>query len=78
MLWSEISALLESGECRVRNRTAILVLQIANVYGNGKDKLSFDDRVKWTEEQMASIEDSAIDPLGGQGWWKQVRGLSSR
>lgn len=47
--------------------------QIANVYGRGKDKLSFDERVRWTETQLDSIVDSASQPLAGQRWWQEVR-----
>lgn len=47
-------------------------VQIANVYGKGKDKLSFDDRVAWTETQLEHVVDSATEPLTGQQWWMQV------
>ncbi|MEW5305129.1 MAG: hypothetical protein WDW36_007690 [Sanguina aurantia] len=48
-----------------------LKVQIANVYGKGKDKLSFDDRVAWTETQLEHVVDSATDPLAGRQWWMQ-------
>jgi DNA-directed RNA polymerase, mitochondrial len=42
----------------------------ANTYGN--DKVSFDDRVKWVEDNKAAIIDSAVNPLDGQRFWSDA------
>lgn len=42
----------------------------ANTYGN--DKVSFDDRVKWVEDNKAAILDSAVNPLDGQRFWSDA------
>lgn len=41
------------------------------MFGHAQE-LSFDDRVKWVEENMEGVVDSAIDPLGSKGWWRKV------
>lgn len=45
-----------------------LAVHIANLFG--VDKISFDDRVAWTQENSNAIIESATDPLDGQGFWK--------
>lgn len=42
-------------------------MHLANVYGN--DKIPFDERVRFVENSMEHIIDSANDPLGGKRWW---------
>ncbi|GAM24151.1 hypothetical protein SAMD00019534_073260 [Acytostelium subglobosum LB1] len=44
-----------------------LRVQVANVYG--VDKVSFEDRIAFTEEHMDDIFDSADNPLKGRKWW---------
>ncbi|KAJ3025122.1 DNA-directed RNA polymerase, partial [Rhizophlyctis rosea] len=44
-----------------------LKIHIANLSGN--DKISFEDRVLYTESMHSQIIDSANDPLGGGRWW---------
>ncbi|CAN6636637.1 DNA-directed RNA polymerase, mitochondrial [Trichomonascus vanleenenianus] len=44
-----------------------LKIQLANMYGY--DKVSNDDRVKFADEHMKSIMDSADRPLEGAKWW---------
>jgi DNA-directed RNA polymerase len=44
-----------------------LKIQLCNLFGN--NKISFDERVQWTEDNMANIFDSAKNPLGGERWW---------
>jgi DNA-directed RNA polymerase len=44
-----------------------LKVHLANVFGN--DKITFEDRVRFVENNMAHIMDSASNPLGGQRWW---------
>jgi DNA-directed RNA polymerase, mitochondrial len=45
-----------------------LLIHLANVCGV-VDKQSFDNRVKWSLENLANILDSADKPLGGKRWW---------
>ncbi|KAJ3112207.1 DNA-directed RNA polymerase [Phlyctochytrium bullatum] len=44
-----------------------LKIQVANLAG--KDKISFDDRVKFTDEHLSEVIDSADNPLKGRRWW---------
>lgn len=45
-------------------------IHTANVFG--KNKLSFEDRIKFVDSQMDNIIDSANNPLGGKRWWLQA------
>ncbi|MEW5305131.1 MAG: hypothetical protein WDW36_007692 [Sanguina aurantia] len=65
--------LLQFSEGKVLGQRGLywLKVQVANVYGKGKDKLSFDERVAWTEAHLDSIVDSASQPLAGRKWWQQ-------
>eukprot|EP00012_Vannella_robusta_P013192 CAMPEP_0206208796 /NCGR_PEP_ID=MMETSP0166-20121206/16501_1 /ASSEMBLY_ACC=CAM_ASM_000260 /TAXON_ID=95228 /ORGANISM="Vannella robusta, Strain DIVA3 518/3/11/1/6" /LENGTH=973 /DNA_ID=CAMNT_0053630019 /DNA_START=211 /DNA_END=3129 /DNA_ORIENTATION=- len=38
----------------------------------GVNKVSFDDRVKYTEDHIADIIDSAENPLDGNRWWLEA------
>ena len=42
-------------------------VHVANLFG--VDKVSFEDRVKWVNEHMAELMDSAAAPLDGQMFW---------
>jgi len=44
-----------------------LKIHLANVYGH--DKISFDDRIKFVDNHIEEILDSATNPLGGKRWW---------
>ena len=44
-----------------------LKIHLANVYG--LDKASFDEREAFTTENMASVIESATNPLSGSRWW---------
>eukprot|EP01122_Echinamoeba_exundans_P012953 TRINITY_DN5568_c0_g3_i1.p1 TRINITY_DN5568_c0_g3~~TRINITY_DN5568_c0_g3_i1.p1 ORF type:complete len:1002 (-),score=139.58 TRINITY_DN5568_c0_g3_i1:35-3040(-) len=44
-----------------------LKIQIANLYG--KDKIPFDDRIKFVDQKLPEIFDSAKNPLDGGRWW---------
>jgi len=44
-----------------------LKIHLANVYGH--DKISFDDRIKFVDNHIDEILDSATNPLGGKRWW---------
>ncbi|GES80410.1 DNA/RNA polymerase [Rhizophagus clarus] len=47
-----------------------LKIQIANLAGN--DKVSFEDRIKFTEDHLEDIKDSVKNPLDGRGWWENA------
>jgi hypothetical protein len=47
-----------------------LKIHLSNLFGH--DKISFDDRVKFTEANMANIMDSADNPLDGSRWWTKA------
>ncbi len=44
-----------------------LKVQLANVFG--KDKLPLDARVKFIDENLDKVIDSATNPISGEGWW---------
>lgn len=44
-----------------------LKVQLANLYG--KDKVSFEERVQFADENMDNVFDSATNPLRGNRWW---------
>jgi len=63
-------ALLEFGDGKPLGKRGLYWLAVhgANVFGY--DKVSFDDRVKWVEENEESILDYARDPFQARGWTK--------
>ena len=63
--------LLEFAEGRSLGKSGLrwLKIHMANVYGNGVDKFSFDGRLAFVEENMENILDSAREPLKGRRWW---------
>lgn len=46
-----------------------LKIHVANLYGF--DKASFTDRLKFTEDHLPDVFDSASNPLSGARWWLQ-------
>jgi DNA-directed RNA polymerase, mitochondrial len=38
----------------------------------GKDKVSFDDRAKFVDDNMEKVRASATDPFGGERWWMSL------
>ena len=60
MLFNEARPLGEEG-------FAWLKVHLCNLYGN--NKISLADRVKWTEQHLEDIFDSATQPLEGKRWW---------
>ena len=44
-----------------------LKVHLCNLFGN--NKMSFDDRVRFTEQHIDDIRDSAYKPLAGARWW---------
>ena len=47
-----------------------LAVHLANCYG--VDKVSFDERVRWVEENQDAILDSALRPLDGARFWSDA------
>lgn len=47
-----------------------LAIHVANLFG--VDKVSFEDRIRWVEENEAAILDSATQPLDGQRFWTKA------
>ena len=56
-----------------------LKVHLANLAG--KDKVTFDERAAFTEENMAKVRESAENPFGGEMWWmgldEPFQGLST-
>ena len=63
--------LLEFAEGHPLGKTGFhwLKIHLANVYGNGVDKFSFEGRLAFVEKNMDNILDSANKPLEGRRWW---------
>ena len=47
-----------------------LRIHIANLFGI--TKVSYDDRLQWTEDHMEMIRDSAANPIRGERFWLQA------
>ncbi|AMD20207.1 HDL537Wp [Eremothecium sinecaudum] len=47
-----------------------LKIHLANLYG--MDKAPFEDRIKFTEDNLEHVKESAENPLNGKGWWKKA------
>lgn len=60
LMFAEGKALGETG-------SAWLAIQLANTFGN--DKVDFDKRIEWTQENTQAILDSALRPLEGERFW---------
>ena len=50
---------------QANTKTSVLTLQVANLYGKGADKLSFDGRVEFARNHMNEVFDAADNPFGG-------------
>lgn len=63
--------ILEFAEGRPLGKSGLhwMKIQLANVYGGGVDKLSYEGRVSFTENNLEDIFDSADRPLEGRRWW---------
>ncbi|KAL7569203.1 hypothetical protein ACA910_016762 [Epithemia clementina (nom. ined.)] len=44
-----------------------LKVHLANLAG--MDKVTFDERAAYTDENLAKVRESATDPFGGERWW---------
>ncbi|KAK8964782.1 hypothetical protein KSP40_PGU012112 [Platanthera guangdongensis] len=62
---------LEFAEGRPLGKSGLrwLKIHLANLYGNGVDKRSYDGRLAFTESHLDDIFDSADRPLEGERWW---------
>ncbi|GFP95301.1 DNA-directed RNA polymerase 1b mitochondrial [Phtheirospermum japonicum] len=63
--------ILEFAEGRPLGKSGLswLKIQLANLYGGGVDKLSYEGRISFTENHVDDIFDSADRPLEGRRWW---------
>ncbi|KAK1399892.1 DNA-directed RNA polymerase [Heracleum sosnowskyi] len=46
-----------------------LKIHLANLYGGGVEKLSYDERLAFVENHIKDIVNSADQPLNGSRWW---------
>ncbi|KAH7861977.1 hypothetical protein Vadar_033230 [Vaccinium darrowii] len=46
-----------------------LKIHLANLYGDGVEKLSYEGRLAFVENHLENIRDSADNPLHGNQWW---------
>lgn len=65
-------ALLEFSEGKRLGHRGLYWLQVQAANTFGEDKLSLDERVQWTQDNLDLILDSAIDPLDGRRMWEQA------
>ncbi|KAG8372537.1 hypothetical protein BUALT_Bualt12G0076400 [Buddleja alternifolia] len=63
--------ILEFAEGRPLGKSGLhwLKIHLANLYGGGVEKLSYDGRLSFVEENIAEILDSADNTLNGNRWW---------
>ncbi|KAL3654335.1 DNA-directed RNA polymerase 1, mitochondrial [Castilleja foliolosa] len=63
--------ILEFAEGRPLGNSGLswLKIQLANLYGGGVDKLSYEGRISFAENHVDDIFDSADRPLEGRRWW---------
>ncbi|KVH93691.1 DNA-directed RNA polymerase, helix hairpin domain-containing protein [Cynara cardunculus var. scolymus] len=63
--------ILEFAEGRPLGKSGLrwLRIHLANLYGAGVEKLSYDGRLEFVESHLNDIIDSADNPLGGNRWW---------
>ncbi|KAK9277423.1 hypothetical protein L1049_006966 [Liquidambar formosana] len=63
--------ILEFAEGRPLGNSGLhwLKIHLANLYGGGVDKLSYEGRIEFTENHLDDIFDSADRPLEGGRWW---------
>ncbi|KAJ0744625.1 putative DNA-directed RNA polymerase [Helianthus annuus] len=63
--------ILEFAEGRPLGKSGLrwLRIHLANLYGSGVEKLSYDGRLQFVEDHINDIIDSADNPLGGNRWW---------
>lgn len=66
--------ILEFAEGRPLGKSGLrwLKIHLANVYGGGVDKLSYDGRVAFAENHLDDIFESADRPLEGSRWWLEA------
>ncbi|XP_059655628.1 DNA-directed RNA polymerase 1B, mitochondrial-like [Cornus florida] len=62
---------LEFAEGRPLGKSGLrwLKIHLANLYGGGVDKFSYEGRIAFTENHLDDIFDSADRPLEGTRWW---------
>ncbi|KAL0340199.1 UNVERIFIED_CONTAM: DNA-directed RNA polymerase 3B, chloroplastic [Sesamum radiatum] len=63
--------ILEFAEGRPLGKSGLrwLKIHLANLYGGGVEKLSYDGRLSFVENNIAEIFDSADNSLNGNRWW---------
>ncbi|KAF8396295.1 hypothetical protein HHK36_017911 [Tetracentron sinense] len=63
--------ILEFAEGRPLGKSGLrwLKIHLANLYAGGVDKLSYEDRIAFTENHLDDIFDSADRPFDGRRWW---------
>ncbi|KAI3452943.1 hypothetical protein Pfo_009606 [Paulownia fortunei] len=63
--------ILEFAEGRPLGKSGLwwLKVHLANLYGGGVDKLSYEGRIAFAEDHLDDIFDSADRPLEGSRWW---------
>ncbi|KAL8488613.1 hypothetical protein ACS0TY_024319 [Phlomoides rotata] len=63
--------ILEFAEGRPLGKSGLrwLKIHLANLYGGGVEKLSYDARLSFVENNIAEIFDSADNSLNGNRWW---------
>ncbi|XP_058185833.1 DNA-directed RNA polymerase 3, chloroplastic isoform X2 [Rhododendron vialii] len=62
---------LEFAEGRPLGKSGLrwLKIHLANLYGDGVEKLSYEGRLAFVENNLENVLDSADNPLNGSQWW---------
>ncbi|EPS64933.1 hypothetical protein M569_09836 [Genlisea aurea] len=63
--------ILEFSEGRPLGKSGLywLKLHLANLFGGGVQKLPYDERLSFVENNITEVFDSADNPLSGNRWW---------
>lgn len=72
-LGSDLSrGLLTFAEEKILGKKGFMWLKVhlANLFGN--NKITLEDRAKWTEDNIENVIDSAENPLTGKKWWQSA------
>lgn len=64
--------LLKFAEAKPLGKNGLYWLKVHLANFAGKDKMTFDDRAKFVDDNLDKVRASATDPFGGERWWMSL------
>jgi DNA-directed RNA polymerase len=64
--------MLTFSEAKPLGKRGLYWLQVHLANFAGKDKMSFDDRAKYVDDNMENVRESVRDPFSGNKWWMEL------